>query len=212
VRSAARVSVLLLPALLLACKIATIRPIEADDDGGGATELDVEARVEALWSDDLPAAIDRAVDLGELLRAAAADPEAVGARWGRREGRGPFNVLVSGGGRVLEVDTSSRVGTAVVEVATLDGPEPIRLQIGPVLRGTSIRDALPTVSFDQFVNQIQYADVATALNARVETGVLQSLDRASLVGKEVRFVGATTLEADGPLTITPVRLEMGEAP
>ena len=100
----------------------------------------------------------------------------------------------------------------MVEIETPAGPEPIRLQVGPVLRGTSIRDALPTVSFDQFVNQIQYADVATALNARVEAEILPSLERETLVGKRVRFAGATTLGSDEPLTVTPVRLEIGEEP
>ena len=88
----------------------------------------------------------------------------------------------------------------------------MRLQVGPVLRGTAIRDALPTVSFDQFVNQIQYAEVATTLNARVEAEVLESLDRETLVGRRVRFAGATTLVSDGPLTVTPVRLETGDVP
>ena len=211
-RSGLRPSGLLLLALLLACKVATIRPIESDDADNKATVFDVEARVTTLWSEDLPVALGQAVDLRELLPAVAADPEAAGARWGRREGSGPFNVFVTGTGRVIDLDTSSRAGTAVVEIETSDGPGRARLQVGPVLRGTSIRDALPTVSFDQFVNQIQYADVATGLNARVEAEVLESLDRETLLGKRVRFAGATTLGADGPLTVAPVRLQTGEEP
>ncbi len=212
-RLAVRRSVLLLPALLLACKIATIRPIEGGGEGGeGAQEFDAATWVESLWIEDVPAALERAVDLRDLLPAVAADPQAAGARWGRREGSGPFHVLVTGSGRVVAVDTSSRVGTAVVEIETPEGAEPARLQIGPVLRGTSIRDALPTVSFDQFVNQIQYADVAGALNARVEAEILESLERETLVGMPVHFAGATTLGSEGPLTVTPVRLEIGEEP
>jgi len=204
--------VLLLPALLLACKIATIRPIERGDGGEGAQGFDAATYVESLWIEDVPAALERAVDLRDLLPAVAADPEAAGARWGRREGSGPFHVLVTGSGRVVAVDTSSRVGTAVVEIETPEGAEQARLQIGPVLRGTSIRDALPTVSFDHFVNQIQYADVAGALNARVEAEILESLERETLVGMRVHLAGATTLGSDGPLTVTPVRLEIGEGP
>ena len=40
------------------------------------------------------------------------DPEAAGERWGRREGSGPFHVVVKGSGRVRDVDTSSRAGLA----------------------------------------------------------------------------------------------------
>jgi len=115
-------------------------------------------------------------------------------------------VIVEGSGRVLDVDVSSRSGIASVEIDIPGGTDQVRLQIGPVLRGTSIRDALPGVSFDQFVNQIQYADVANALNARVERELLASLEREALRGRRVRFVGMTTLGEDPPLTVTPVRL------
>jgi predicted lipoprotein len=203
-----RLSVLLLPALLLACRIATIRPIDSEDEGSRAQEFDAAAYVGALWVEDVPAALEQAVDLRDFLPALAVDPADAGARWGRREGSGPFHVIVKGSGRVLDVDASSRTGLATIGIEIPGGADPVRLQIGPVLRGTSLRDALPTVSFDQFVNQIQYADVANALNARVEREVLASLEREALVQKRVRFVGMTTLGEERPLTVTPVRLEV----
>ncbi len=209
--SAARRSVLLLPALLLACKVATIRPIESESDGRGAQAFDAAAYVESLWAEDVPRALEQAVDLQELLPALAADPVAAGERWGRRQGAGPAHVIVTGSGRVREVDTTSRSGVALVEIELTGGAEGIRVQIGPVLRGTAIRDALPTVSFDQFVNQIEYADVAGALNARVERWLLTSLEPETLVGKRVRFVGMATL-GESPLTVTPVRLVTEEEP
>ena len=211
-RSAVTRSLVLLAALLLGCKIATIRPIESKDDGNGAQEFDAAARVASLWIEDVPAALEQAVDLQDFLPALAADPAAAGEAWGRREGSGPLHVIVRGSGRVLEVDTSSRAGMASVEVEVPGGTDQVRLQIGPVLRGTSIRDALPTVSFDQFVNQIQYADVANELNSRVERELLAPLEREALVGKQIRFVGVTALGNERPLTVTPVRLETDEDP
>jgi predicted lipoprotein len=203
-----RLSVLLLPALLLACKFATIRPIESEDDGSRAEAFDAAAHVESLWTEDLPPALEQAVDLRDLLPALAADPAAAGERWGRREGSGPFHVIVKGSGRVLDVDASSRTGLATIEIDVPGGVDRVRLQVGPVLRGTSIRDALPTVSFDQFVNQIQYADVANELNARVEQETLASLEREALEGERVRFVGMITLGEERPPTVAPVRLEV----
>jgi len=207
VRLAARRSAWLLPLLLLGCKVATIRPIESEEENTGAREFDAATYVEALWAEDIPAALEEAVPLGDLLPALRTDPETARARWGQGEGE-TAPVLVEGEGRVVEVDTSSRTGFADVDVDVPGGTGRVRLQIGPVLRGTSIRDALPTVSFDQFVNQIQYAEVAGALNTRVEES-LTSLDRQALEGKRVRFVGATAL-GELPLTITPLRLEMEE--
>jgi predicted lipoprotein len=202
---------LLLPILLLGCKIATIRPIESKDEAPGSQAFDAGAYVDTLWNEDVPAALDEAVDLEELLLAFEADPALAGERWGRREGSGPFHVIVTGSARVAAVDTSSRTGLAEIDVEVPGSTERVHLQIGPVLRGTSIRDALPTVSFDQFVNQIQFADVANELNARVEREVVGDLDREALAGKAVGFVGMVTL-GEPPLTVTPVRLEVGEGP
>ena len=207
----ARRALLLLPVLLVGCKIATIRPIESKDEAPGAQEFDAAVYVNGLWGEEVPAALDEAVDLGELLPPFEADPASAGETWGRREGSGPFHVIVRGEGRVTAVDTSSRTGLAEVDVEVPGSTERVHLQIGPVLRGTSVRDALPTVSFDQFVNQIQFADVANELNARVERNVVGDLEREALLGKTIRFVGMATL-GEPPLTVTPVRLEVEGAP
>ena len=203
---ALKTAVLVLPILLVGCKIGTIRPLEPEGEARDPQEFDAATYVDALWEEDLPAALEQAVDLGELLPALAADPEAAREKWGRREGSGPFHVVVKGSGRVTDVDTSSRTGLARLDIQASDEDREILLQIGPVIRGTSIRDALPTVSFDQFVNQIQYADVANALNARTEEGLLASLEREELAGKRIGFVGMATL-GEPPLTVTPVRIE-----
>lgn len=204
--------VLLLPLLLLGCRVATIVPIESKSAGNESATFDARDYVDALWKSDVSTALAGAVDLGEFVSAVTADPEAAGAKWGRREGSGPYHVIVRGDGRVTAVDVSSRTGTAALEIAIPGGMETVGLQIGPVLRGTSIRDALPTVSFDQFVNQIQYADVANELNARVERELLSTLEREALEGRQLRVTGMVTLSSDEILTITPVQLEVGGQP
>ncbi len=112
---------------------------------------------------------------------------------------------------MVAVDTRSRSGTATVE---LDGKgrATVILQIGPVITGTAIRDALPALGFDRFVNQIQHADVGNELNARVEREVLQPLDRAELRGRHVSFAGMADFEAGRPLTVTPVTLTLESHP
>ena len=205
-------AVVLLPLLLLGCRVATIVPIESKSTGNEKATFDAAAHVDALWVRDVPNALARAVDLGEFVPAFDLDPEAAGAKWGRREGAGPYHVVVRGEGRVTAVDASSRTGTATLVIAVPGGTETVRLQIGPVLRGTSIRDALPTVSFNQFVNQIEYADVANELNARVEHELLATLEREDLEGRQLHVTGMVTLSGDEILTITPVQLAVGEEP
>jgi predicted lipoprotein len=108
---------------------------------------------------------------------------------------------------VAEVDTRSRSGTATVALES--GPHAtVVLQVGPVITGTTIRDALPALGFDRFVNQIEHADVGNELNARVERELLMGLDRAALRGRHVRFAGMASFEEGRPPTVTPVRLEV----
>ena len=77
------------------------------------------------------------------------------------------------------------------------------LQIGPVIRGTALRDALDFIRFTDFVNQLEFAGVATALNDHVVSAVLQAApDLVS--GAEVSFVGAVPVS--GALEIVPVKL------
>lgn len=186
------------------CRIATVRPL--DEKGAPAAgaapasgPFDAAAFVDSIWQPEVLRALEGAPDAGTVAGGAggAAD-DSTGT---------PRSLVVRGEGRVVDVDMRSRSGTATV---TLDGEShaTVVIQVGPVITGTAIRDALPALGFDRFVNQIQHADVGNELNARVEREVLQALDRAALPGRFVRFAGMAALEAGRPLTVTPVTLEV----
>src|ERR1700752_2621276 len=115
--------------------------------------------------------------------------------------------MVKGSGKVLEVHTESQAGTLVLEVPGLN--EKIALQIGPVVRGTALRDATGAAPFDQFTNQLDYADVSKELNSRAVKTAFASVDPASLSGKTITFFGAFTFDprTKGPLLITPVKVD-----
>jgi predicted lipoprotein len=81
------------------------------------------------------------------------------------------------------------------------------------MRGTALRDSLDFTSFNDFKNQIDYAQFGKAFNQHVAQTILLDLPKDSLVGRNVAILGAFTLE-DGdrlPL-ITPARLMLGPAP
>ena len=84
----------------------------------------------------------------------------------------------------------------------------IAVQVGPAINGTALRDATGQVSFNDFVNQVEYADAATALNTEMKADLLQELDPASLVGQDVTVVGATAPLNPEVITITPVSIEV----
>jgi predicted lipoprotein len=186
------------------CKIATVRPLdEKGMPAAGAAPasgpFDAVAFVDSIWQSEVLRALDSAADARTIAggTASVADDPAPA----------PGSRVVRGRGRVVDVDTRSRSGTATV---ALDGEAhaTVVIQVGPVLTGTAIRDALPALGFDRFVNQIQHADVGNELNARVEREVLQPLDRAALGGRRVRFAGMASFAESGPPTVTPVRLEV----
>ena len=207
-RGAATVGALAALVLVTAagCRIATVRPL---DEKGAPTAgaapvsgpFDATAFVESIWRSEVLRSLDGARDVAAVA-SGAADLRASGTR--------PTTVVVvRGRGRVVSVDTRSRSGTATIE---LDGTSSstVVVQIGPVITGTAIRDALPALGFDRFVNQIQHADVGNELNARVEREVLQALDRAGLRGRRLSFAGMASFEDGRPPTLTPVRLEVEE--
>ncbi len=201
---------------LASCVPWTVRPIGSGAESAGAGAQTPAAFVESLWDAKLlPAVRTAAVDARTLLDALAASPDAAIAAHARREGSGPAYFIVKGSGIVRNVDTSSRAGLALVDVAPFDGRPDISIQIGPVLRGVSLRDATGLVRFSDFVNQLEYADVGNELNARVLKSVLAPIDPSALGGRTVTFAGTLAAETSAvpPLReLVPVELSVEARP
>ena len=195
---------------LASCVPWTVRPIESQKEAAGPATANPAAYVDSIWSAKLLPAVDRnAVDARTLLDALAASPEQALARFGHRQANGPAYFIVKGEGVITSVDRRSRMGLALVDVAPFDRRPDVSIQIGPVLRGTSLRDATGIVQFTDFVNQLQFADVGNELNDRVLKTVLGPLDQAHLAGRVVSFAGTLAAEAkaEPPLReLMPVRL------
>jgi predicted lipoprotein len=115
---------------------------------------------------------------------------------------------VKGVGAVVSVDKESRAGSMVVSVDAPSGAREVTLQIGPVVRGTAIRDNLPFVSFGDVTNQIQFAQVSRAINDRAVAGIRPGLEALEAPGTKVEFSGAMNVSAaDDTVLITPVTLK-----
>lgn len=181
---------------------------EASATPASGAAFDAKAFVETNWATKvLPAIESAAQDAEPVLAAIAADPAAAGAASGRQAGTGsPFTYTVRGRGVVVDVDREAVVGTMSVDLEPTDGKADLAIAIGPAFVGTAVRDALPFVDFSQFTNQLDYADVSTALNARVKSDVIGKIDIATVKGKTVSFVGAFADIDHKNAVITPVML------
>jgi len=180
----------------------TIRPIHTSP-----TELfDAEAYVASIWPRLLEEADRSAVDVTTIR---ATPPEMVGVSPPTRRA-----LLVTGMGVVSRVELGSRVGLAHVQVEGLPA-QSIAIQVGPILRGTALRDALPFIRFTDFPNQVDFAAVASSIHRRVLRDVLAPIDVEALSGRKVSFTGAVMIDdarADSTLEIVPAILRVDGGP
>ena len=198
---------------LAACDVATVRKLDPVTGKAIIEEehqaFDANTFVSTNWSSRVvPEVQKRAVPLPTLLRALASDRAAAVARYGNGGTGGRASFLVTGTARVLDVDTTSRAAVAPLDVEPYDGTPDAELQIGPVLRGTALRDALPFIHFDDFTNQMEYASVSRVLHQRIADSVLAKVERATLPGRTIQFSGAFT-EGSGLPLVTPVTIQVG---
>jgi predicted lipoprotein len=186
-----------------------VRPLAGNEPtGAGSQPAESKAAqfVDGFWAKLVPLFEEKAQDIAKVLPEIHADPNAAGEKYGRREATNPYNYMVKGTGKVTEINTTSAAGTAIVEVPGLD--EKVALQIGPVVRGTALRDTTGLVSFNEFSNQLDYADVSKEMNTRALKTAFAADPAASLAGKSVTFYGAFTFDphSKSPVLITPVKI------
>jgi predicted lipoprotein len=146
----------------------------------------------------------RAVEATVLGAAITADKAAAVKQYG---------VPAGTGGQVFSVKFTGVVGDAksgVYDVTVSGMPETIgiRVQTGPAINGTDLRDATGTIKFGQFVNQIEYQNAGSALNRAMKKQILEPIDTANLKGKTISVVGAFKLINPKKWLVTPVKLEI----
>lgn len=187
------------------CKVVSIDEDRAMRERSSGS-FDAASYVDRSWDSRLvPDLAGSAVELGGLAPKLRGDLEAAGSAHGRKGAEGAdWTFLVEGEGAVMAIDTQSPVGTLTLAVP---GAGDVRLFTGPVLVSTALRDAVPSLRFDDFADQMAFAAVNKALNDKA-LGTVRGAVRGLRVGDRVRFVGAMHMASAGdPLEVVPVRLE-----
>ena len=174
--------------------------------------FDAKAQVADIWAGKvLPALQAKAGDFAALRTEMKAGLDQAGARHGHRErGEGaPWNFATRLKGRIVSVDTAVSAGKIGVDVDG-DGQSDATVQVGPVLRGTALRDSLPFVSFTAYANQVEFAQLANAFNDHAYAVALKPLPRDALAGRTIELLGVfTTDDANDTPVILPVQLTLG---
>ncbi len=168
--------------------VAAFDPVKFGADNFG----DVQAAVE-----------ERAVDAVTLGDALATDAAAATADYAQPSSGGPvFSVTFTG------VAGEGQSGVYPITVSGLNPNLLVRVQTGPAINGTELRDATDKFPFGDFTNQIAYQNAAAALNSELKTQVLEPYLATDLKGKTVTVTGAFTLINPDGWFVTPVQLEV----
>lgn len=207
------VALALVAALALpGCKIVKT-VAEGEGPAAAAGEAGDDARIAALLdktyeAELLPLIETKALSAADLRAALAGGLEAAGTAHGNKgSGEGAaWNFAVKGEGKVVEANLTSRARKAMLDTDG-DGTADLTLQLGPVIKGSSLRDVAPFYRFGDFRDQIEFAKLARALNDRASAGL--QVPEGELVGKTVSFSGTVDLKTvTDPWLVTVVTLSV----
>ncbi|MBB3458478.1 putative lipoprotein [Rhizobium sp. BK313] len=162
---------------------------------------------EAYGAQEFPKVVanveQRAVNAVDLANAIAADKKAAGDKYGVATSTGPV-IPVS----LTGVFGARKANYNEIKVDGLPGDVVVRVQTGPAVNGTDLRDATGAIEFGQFTNQIEYQDAGSAINNEMKKTVLAGLDVENLSGKTASIVGVFKLINPKNWLVTPVKVEV----
>lgn len=153
---------------------------------------------------DIQASVEkRAVPASELAPAVLEDSMAAGQKYGVGDSFGPVVPVTFTG-----VAGEARSGVYTIAVEGVPDEISVRLQTGPAINGTDLRDATGEISFGEFTNQIEYQNAGASINDAMKAAVLADIDTADLSGKTVTVTGVFKLINPKNWLVTPVRMEV----
>ncbi len=196
---------------LSGCKIVKDTPEDETKiaTGAGGDDARTEARLsETFDSQLLPYVRDRALSLADLRRAVVGGLDTAGEASGHRgAGAGAaWNFPVSGEGTVVEAKLDTRARWVGLDTDG-DSKSDVEIQLGPVIKGSAMRDSAPFYNFDDFRDQIEFAKLGRAINDAISARI--EIPEGDLTGKTMRFTGVVPLKATSEtFIVTPILVEV----
>jgi predicted lipoprotein len=164
----------------------------------------------------LPAINEKAIDVATVVEGVKADLTAYGAQNATRENAtSAYNFCVEGKVKVLEIENPEKDSKRrlLIDVMPYDGLADAKVQISSVIKTNALRDAVGFLKLDDFGNQVAFAELTKAFNARVQKDVLATLKPEALVGKEIALTGCVAVssytDADSILIVPVSIVEVG---
>lgn len=145
--------------------------------------------------------VEKAVDGVAVAAEVLADKAAAAKKYGTMSTTGTIIMV-----KLVGVAGSAKSGVYDLAVDGMPPEIKVRLQTGPAINGTDLRDAPGDIAFGMFKNQIEYQDAGSAINRAMKKAVLDGIDTASLSGKTLEITGAFRLVNPKNWMITPVEV------
>jgi len=215
----ALVAVCVLALILMVCRVTVVydAPPRSPDEENGLADLTVAERycVENWEGKILPVVEERAIDLPTFVSGMRGDLATLGAEHAARANEtSPWSFCLSGRAKVLEIEAPDKVTNTrlLLDVAPYDGEADVKVQISSVIKTNAVRDGVGFLKLDGFANQVEFAELTKAFNARIQADVITKLDAASLVGNEIDLLGCVSVTgaAGEEILIVPIRLDVVE--
>ena len=145
--------------------------------------------------------IEHAVDGATFGPAVLADKNAAAKQYGTASSTGSIVPV-----KVTGVAGEARSGIYDLKADGVPADIHVRVQTGPAINGTELRDVTGDIAFGKFKNQIEYQDAGSGINRAMKKAVLDGVDTANLTGKTVEIIGAFRLINPKNWLITPVKV------
>ncbi|MBO8416623.1 MAG: DUF2291 domain-containing protein [Proteobacteria bacterium] len=206
---------IIIGAVVLACIAyggitATVVPEGQEAALTGEVVFDPTVNAQNFWKEHHNTYFaENAVDLATLVQEANGDFTSVASKYGHYSmgDSGELSFIVKGSGTIDVVKNKLRSGYLGF---TPDGVDTTgvsyRLQIGPVFKNSAVRDTINLISYRDYKNQIEWAQVSVAFHDLILKEVLQPLNFDGAEGKKVEFIGCFTVTRPSQVLITPVSL------
>ncbi|RJS93502.1 DUF2291 family protein [Salinisphaera sp. Q1T1-3] len=189
--------------LLVAMGLDTKVVPDGADIGAGAEQFSPEQYGKSEFPRIQGKISGRAAPAAELVSALSDDKDAATEKYGVAGAIGPV-LSVKFQGQVASCDS----GICTVDVPDVPDSQTIRVQVGPAINGTALRDGVGDISFGDFKNQIEYQNAASGINNAMKQEVLADVNRDALEGKTVDVTGVFQLIIDNNWLVTPVKFSV----
>ncbi len=146
----------------------------------------------------LPVLTSETTPIETVLELAKTDLNAAGAKYGVRDNESSaWNFRVSGTNKVVDIFSPDKAThtALMMDAQPYDGTADFEIQVSKILKTNTLRDSVGFLKLDDFENQVDFANLTKAFNARIQKDVISKVTAADLKGKEIKWVGPFSPDA-----------------